>query len=79
MKAFVAVHSALDDIAEIPLDERSNLLITRLRALLGMGYVGGAQIGAAILASIAGVTGMPVISKVLLLVGTAAINAAILA
>ncbi|MEA3183607.1 MAG: rane protein [Ilumatobacteraceae bacterium] len=78
MKAFVAVHTALDDVAEIPLDERSGLLITRLRALLGMAYVGGAQIIGAILASIVGVTGVPVISKVLVLVGTAAINTVML-
>ena len=78
MKAFVAVHHALDDITERPLDERSNLLITRLRALLGMVYVGGAQIGTAILASLVGVTGVPVIGKVLLLIGTAAINTAVL-
>ncbi|MEY2444919.1 MAG: rane protein [Ilumatobacteraceae bacterium] len=78
MKAFVAVHTALDDVAEIPLDERSGLLITRLRALLGMAYVGGAQIVGAILASIVGVTGVPVISKVLVLVGTAAINTVML-
>ena len=79
MKAFVAVHGALDDIAELPLDDRSNLLITRLRALLGMLYVGGAQIGTAILASLAGVTGVAVISKILLLIGTTAINACVLA
>jgi membrane protein len=78
MKAFVAVHGALDDVAEIPLDERSNPLITRLRALLGMVYVGLAQVGGAILASIVGVTGVPVISKVLLLIGTAAINTVML-
>ena len=78
MKAFVAVHGALDDIAEHPLDERSNLLTTRLRALFGMGYVGGAQIGAAILAGLAGATGVAVISKVLLLIVSAAINTGIL-
>src|SRR5215212_7687385 len=43
MKAFVAVHGALDDVSEQPLDERSNLFVTRLRALLGMAYIGGAQ------------------------------------
>ena len=79
MKAFVAVHGALDDIAEVPLDDRANLFVTRLRALFGMLYVGGAQIGTAILASIVGITGVPVISKVLLLIGTAAINAGVLA
>ncbi len=79
MKAFVAVHGALDDIAEIGLDDRSNLFITRFRALLGMAYIGGAQVGAAILTSLATVTGLRIVGKVLLLIGTVAINAGVLA
>ena len=79
MKAFVAVHTALDDIAEQPLDDRSNLFITRLRALLGMAYIGGAQVGAAILAGLATVTGVMIVGKVLLAIGTVAINAGVLA
>ena len=79
MKAFVAVHTALDDIAEQPLDDRSNLFITRLRALLGMAYIGGAQVGAAILAGLATVTGVLIVGKVLLAIGTVAINAGVLA
>ena len=79
MKAFVAVHGALDDIAEIGLDDRSNLFITRFRALLGMAYIGGAQIGAAILAGLATVTGLQIVGKILLMIGTIAINAGVLA
>ncbi|MEO8266550.1 MAG: YhjD/YihY/BrkB family envelope integrity protein [Ilumatobacteraceae bacterium] len=79
MKAFIAVHGALDDIAEIPLDDRANLFITRLHALLGILYVGGAQIGAAILASIATITNIAVVGTVLLLAGAVAINAGVLA
>ena len=79
MKAFVAVHTALDDIAEQPLDDRASLLTTRLRALLGIVYIGGAQIVAAILASLVGLTGVPVVGKVLLLIGTAALDAGVLA
>ena len=79
MKAFVAVHTALDDIAEQPLDDRSNLFITRLRALLGMAYIGGAQVGTAILAGLATVTGVLIVGKVLLAIGTVAINAGVLA
>ena len=78
MKAFVAVHGALDDIAEQPLDERSNLFVTRLRALLGMAYIGGAQVATAIFASLATVTGVLVIGKVLLGIGTVAIDAGVL-
>lgn len=79
MKAFVAVHGALDDIGEVPLDSRSNLFMTRLRALIGMAYVGGAQIVAAILTGLASVTGVPIIGKVLLLIFTTAINSGVLA
>ncbi len=79
MKAFVAVHRALDDIDEIPLDDRSNLFITRLRALFGILYIGGAQIGAAILASLATVANMAGVSAALLTIGTVAINAGVLA
>jgi uncharacterized BrkB/YihY/UPF0761 family membrane protein len=79
MRAFVAVHGALDDIGEVPLDRRSNLLKTRLRALLGMAYVGGAQIVAAILTGLASVTGVRIISKVLLLIFTIAIDTGVLA
>ncbi len=79
MKAFVAVHTALDDIVEQPLDDRSNLFITRLRALLGMAYIGGAQVGAAILAGLATVTGVMILGKVLLAIGTIAIDAGVLA
>ena len=79
MKAFVAVHGALDDIGEQPLDMRSNLLITRLRALLGIAYIGGAQVAAAILAGVASVTGVAIISKVLLIIFTAAIDTLVLA
>jgi membrane protein len=79
MRAFVAVHGALDDIAEQPLDDRSNLFATRLRALVGMGYIGGAQVGTAILASLATVTGVMIFGKVLLAIGTVAIDAGVLA
>ncbi|MEP7200979.1 MAG: YihY/virulence factor BrkB family protein [Ilumatobacteraceae bacterium] len=78
MKAFIAVHNALDDIDERPLDHRSNLVITRLRALLGMAYIGGAQVATAILASLAGVTRVGIISRILLLIFTAAINIGVL-
>ncbi|HEY4608999.1 MAG TPA: YhjD/YihY/BrkB family envelope integrity protein, partial [Ilumatobacteraceae bacterium] len=79
MKAFVAVHSALDDIGEQPLDERSNLFLTRVRALLGIAYVGGAQVAGAFLASLASITGVGFITEVLLIVSTALVNTVVLA
>ena len=79
MKAFVAVHIALDDVDETPLDDRSNLVLIRLRALLGICYVGGAQVLATILATLAGAAGGPTINTVLLLIGTTALNVGVLA
>src|SRR3954470_13938717 len=79
MKAFVAVHSALDDIGEQPLDERTNLFLTRVRALLGIAYIGGAQVIGAFLASVASITGVGFITEALLIVSTAFINTAVLA
>lgn len=78
MKAFIAVHTALDDVAERPLDERANAVKVRIRALFGILYIGGAQVGATIIASIVGVTGVALISKILLFIGTAAVDAVIL-
>jgi membrane protein len=79
MKAFVAVHIALDDVDETPLDDRSNVVVVRLRALLGICYVGGAQVVTTILATLAGVVSESTINTVLLLIGTTVINMLVLA
>lgn len=79
MRAFNMLQAALDDVAEVPLDERRNLLHTRLRSLLGIGLVGGAQIGAAVLTGFVGVTGLAVVHKVLLSVGAVVLNTAVIA
>jgi membrane protein len=79
MKAFVAVHAALDDIGEEPLDDRTNLFLTRVRALLGIAYIGGAQVIGTFLASLASITGVGFITEALLIVSTALINTAVLA
>ena len=47
--------------------------------MLGICYVGGAQVASAILTILAGTTGRTVVGKVLLLIGTTAINTAVLA
>ncbi len=79
MKAFVAVHGALDDVAEQPIGNRPNLFVTRLRALFGMAYIGAAQVATAGLSAVVGMSGVLGISKVLSVGGAAAINAAVLA
>jgi uncharacterized BrkB/YihY/UPF0761 family membrane protein len=79
MKAFVALQGALDDIAEIPLDDRPNLLRSRRRALLGVGIVGGAQIATGLLTSLVGASGIFGVGKGLVMIAAVVINIAVLA
>ena len=52
MKAFTMLQNALDDIAEVPLDGRPNIVRSRARSLLGIALVGGGQVTAAVLAGL---------------------------
>jgi len=79
LKAFNALQIALDDVAEVDLDDRPNLLRTRLRSLLGIAIVGTSQIGGAVLTSFIGVSGVPGVFKLLFAVAAVALNAAVLA
>lgn len=78
MRAFVMLQVALDDVAEVPRAERPNAARIRLHALTGMGLIGSAQIGTAIITSFVGVTGVLGISKVLLIISAVVINTTVL-
>jgi YihY family inner membrane protein len=79
MRAFNVLQSALDDVAEVPLDERPTVLHTRVRSLLGIAVVGTGQVGAAVLAGFVGVTGVAAIHKVILLAAAVLVNTAVVA
>ena len=79
MRAFNALQFALDDIAEIPLDERPSLLRTRYRSLLGIGIVGISQIAAATLTSFVGVTGVRGLIKLGFALSALLVNVVVLA
>ena len=79
MRAFVDVQKALDDIAEVPHERRPHIAKSRVRAMLGILVIGGAQVITATLTSLVGVAGIPGISKVLLALSAVVINAAVLA
>jgi membrane protein len=79
MKAFVALQDALDDVSEVPLDDRPNLVAGRLRALLGILIVGVSQVVTAGLTTVVGASGLFGLGKALLLVATVAVNVAVLA
>lgn len=77
MKAFMGLQLAYDDTWEIPLDDRSNFVTQRVRALIGLAVIGGAQVGTVALAAIVDQAGLPRISQVLIVLGGLAINVAV--
>ncbi len=79
MRAFNMLQSALDDIADVPLDGRPNLVRTRGRSLLGITIVGVAQVGTAALTTLAALDEFAVVHKVLLALGAVAVNSLVLA
>lgn len=79
MKAFVGLQLAYDDTWEIPLDDRAGFVTQRTRALIGIGVIGGAQVGTVVLASLVGEAGLPWLGQVLLIIGGLAINVGVAA
>jgi membrane protein len=79
MKAFVGVFGAFDDVAEVPIDDRSNIVIVRGRALAAIVVIGGAIIGTSTIATLASVARFPVLGRIGLVLGVAAINAVVVA
>ncbi|HWM20570.1 MAG TPA: YihY/virulence factor BrkB family protein [Ilumatobacteraceae bacterium] len=79
MKAFIGVQAAFDDVWEVDIDERANIAVKRLRALLGLVAIGLAQVGTVVLAGIAGASELAAISKVLIVVGALVVNIAVVA
>lgn len=79
LKAFVATQTAFDDIWEVPIDRRANLFVQRGRALIGVGVIGGAQIGNVTLAGMVAEAGFPRLGQVAITLGGLAINVVVLA
>ena len=77
-KAFVATQNAMNDIWEIPDPERPNVAKLRGRALLGIGVVGLAQVGSAILTGLISVSGTSWLSRGLLVLAAVAVNIVVL-
>ncbi len=77
LKAFVALQSALDDVWEIPVDDRANGAIQRLKALVGIAVIGFGQIGAVALAALVSEAGLPRFGQFLLTLGGLVLNIAV--
>jgi membrane protein len=78
-RAFVGVQTAFDDAWEVHADRRDNFAVKRLKALGGIAIIGGAQIGATALSTIASLGDVRLLGRLVLLVGTVALNAVVLA
>ena len=78
-KAFVALQQAQDDVWEIHVDHRNAMPKQRGKALLGLMFIGAAQIGTIVITTIVNAAGLPILGRLALLVATVAINIAVLA
>ncbi len=74
MKAFIGLQLAYDDTWEIPVDERAAFVTKRLRALIGLAVIGGAQVGTVALASVVDQAGLPRFGQTLIILGGLVIN-----
>jgi YihY family inner membrane protein len=79
MRAFNVVQSALDDVAEVGLKQRPNLIRTRARSLLGIAVVGGAQIVTAVLTAFVAVSGVRSLHRALLVIAAVLVNTIVIA
>jgi membrane protein len=78
-KAFVSAQVAFDDIWEVRLERRDNYFMRRLKALFGILIIGLAQIAGTGLSGLASLRDYPLASRLLLLLGSTLISAALLA
>jgi uncharacterized BrkB/YihY/UPF0761 family membrane protein len=78
-KAFVGLQGALDDIWEIHVDHRDAMPKQRGKALLGLLFIGAAQVGTIVIATVVNAAGLPQVGRLALLVATVVINIAVLA
>jgi uncharacterized BrkB/YihY/UPF0761 family membrane protein len=78
LKAFVIIQSALDDVAEIPIDERPGLAMSRLRALEGIAMIGVAQVATVILTGYVFTRGVLALHQLLFVFTAALVNGLVL-
>lgn len=77
-KAFASLHVAQDDVWEIPVDDRAPMPVQRGRALLGLLFVGAAQLAGLVVGTIVDQTSLPLGGRLLILAATVAINVGVL-
>jgi uncharacterized BrkB/YihY/UPF0761 family membrane protein len=78
-KAFVALQGAQDDIWEVDVDHRDAMPKQRGKALLGLLFIGAAQVGSVLITAVVNAAGLPELGRVALLAATVTINISVLA
>jgi YihY family inner membrane protein len=78
MRAFVALQTGLDDVYELGPRQRANFALHRLQALGGIAVIGLAQVLSAGINAVAALVSVSWMNQVLLLLGSMAINTAVL-
>ena len=78
-KAFVGLQGALDDIWEIPVDDRHGMPEQRGRAIIGLLILGTAQVGSITITAIVNAANLPGISQILVALGTMVVNIVVIA
>lgn len=77
-RAFAGVQNAFDDVWEVPLAERDNLAVRRGKAVVGIIVIGSGLIVTTAISSIVSSVSLPFGGRVLLVLGTVAINGSVL-
>jgi uncharacterized BrkB/YihY/UPF0761 family membrane protein len=78
-KAFVAIQGAQDDVWEVHVDHRDAMPKQRGKALLGLLFIGLAQLGSVVISTLVNAADLPTGGRIALLVATLAINISVLA
>jgi YihY family inner membrane protein len=79
LRAFVGVQLAFDDIWEVPVDDRANGAVQRVRALIGVAVIGVSQVASVVLASLVGQAGLPRFGQILITLGGLLLNVVVVA
>jgi len=77
-RAFVALQDALDNIWEVPLDDRHNLVIRRLHGIVGLLTIAAGQVATVILTSIASYAEIGLVSQSLVALSALVVNTAMI-
>ena len=78
-KAFVAMQGAFDDVWEISVDHRDPMPKQRGKALLGIVFIGAAQVSSIAITAVVNAAGLPNVGRVFLVLATVVINVTMIA